>query len=243
MMNKKELLLSAINHESVPFVPTMYRADPAVSERLLKHFNLGDLSSNWESLVRELGADNYSDGETLGAFTSYMPKYIGPAIDTLYEINHFFLWGIKPVEVRVAGTTDIVFHKNPPLQDLDSVSDLLRYDYPNLDWFDFDTYKVVVDAVNQTLEEQEEIRAQDIRRSDKHFLCTYTMNSIFMTSIFMRGIDAMLMDLVCNPKYAEVLIDRIGSFYLEFCKKNLERIGGEIDLTASGMILRHRATS
>ena len=230
MVNKKELMLNAIKHESVPVIPMMYRADQVVSERLLKYFNLGDLSNDWESLTRELGADNYSDGETLGAFTSYVPKYSGPAINTVYEINHFFIWGIKPVEIKVAGATDVVFHRSPPLYGLDNVNDVLRYDYPKLDWFDFDTYKVAIDAVNQTFEEQEEIKAKDIKRSDKHFLCTYTMNSIFMTSLFMRGIDNMLMDLISNKRYSEILISSIGSFCLEFCKKNLGRIGSEIDL-------------
>ena len=229
MTDVKQLLFNAIKHKHVPFVPMMYRADQAISERLLKHFNLGDLTSDWESLIRELGADNFSDGDTLGAFTTYVPKYVGPPITTVYETNHFFIWGIKAIATEVAGTTDIVFHKNPPLDGLDDVNHVLHYDYPKLEWFDFDTYKVSVDAINQTFDEQEEIKASDIRRSDKYFLGTYTMNSVFMTSLFMRGVDNMLMDLVANQKYADILIGNIGSFYLEFCKKNLSKIGGAID--------------
>ena len=44
-----------------------------------------------------MGADNYSDGETLGGFTTYFPKYIGPDFGTLFEINRFNIWGIMNV--------------------------------------------------------------------------------------------------------------------------------------------------
>jgi len=46
----------------------------------------------------------------------------------------------------------------------------------------------------------------------------------------MRGMDKMLMDLISNKKYAEMLINNIDEFMLEFCKKNLESIGKYIDL-------------
>jgi hypothetical protein len=75
----------------------MYRALPEVSERLLRHFGLGTLERDWQSLTGRLGADNYSDGETLGAFTSYVPRYVGPEMGCIQDVDHFFVWGIKPV--------------------------------------------------------------------------------------------------------------------------------------------------
>ena len=229
-MTIKKSLINAKEHKFVDRVPAMYRADPSVNKKLIDYFNLNSVEDDWEKLIYKLGADNFSDGETLGAFTSYFPKYIGSDINTIFEQNHFFIWGIKPVEVEVRKTTYIVFHKNPPLYNLDNVSDVLEYNYPKLEWFDFDTYKIATDAIYQNLDEQKEVKAKDLKKSDRYFLCTYCMNGIFMTSIFIRGIDKMMMNLVSNKKYAETLINNIGEFMLEFCNKNLESIGKYIDL-------------
>jgi len=208
----------------------MYRADPAINDRLMNHFGLEDIEKNWGILLEKIGADNFSDGETLGAFTSYIPKYTGPRFDAVYDVNHFFIWGIKPVKVEVAGTTDIVFHKDSPLADKDRISDLSEYRFPGIEWFDFSTYKVAPEVVFKGPEDQEEIKAKDIRRNERLFLNTYCMNSIFMTSLFIRGIDRMMLDLAGNRKYAETLIGSIGEFMLEFCIRNVDAIGDEIDL-------------
>ena len=56
-MTEKELLLRAIRHLEVPRVPLMYRALPEVSERLLRHFGLGILERDWQSLAERLGAE------------------------------------------------------------------------------------------------------------------------------------------------------------------------------------------
>ena len=70
-MATKELLINAVKHQNVPYVPLMYRADPVINKRLLNFFRLKNLEDDWEVLIQKLGADNFSDGETLGAFTSY----------------------------------------------------------------------------------------------------------------------------------------------------------------------------
>ncbi len=229
-LTKKELLINSIEHRHVDKIPVMYRADPSINKKMIDHFGLGSIEDGWEKLIDRLGADNFSDGETLGSFTNYFPKYIGPAIDTIYEINHFFVWGIKPVEIEVGGTTDIAYNKNPPLYDLGNTGDLSNFKFPETGWFDFDTYKMITEALFQDFDEQEEIKAVDIKRSDKYFLNTTCLNNIFMTSIFMRGLERMLEDLVSNKKYAHKLIGNIGEFILEFCSKNLDAIGSVIDL-------------
>lgn len=229
--NTKKLIIDSIRHRAVDRIPTMYRGEFPINNKLIRYFNLNNLEDDWEKLIELLGADNYSDGETLGGFTTYFPKYIGPDFGTIFEINRFNIWGIKPVEIYTGGNRDIVFSKNPPLYDCDSLDDVRNYDYPKLEWFDFSTYKNNSEQIIYNSEdEQDEIKLVDFERSDKYFLNTSCMNSIFMTSIFMRGMDKMLMDLISNKKYAETLINNIGEFMLEFCRKNLESIGKYIDL-------------
>jgi len=227
---KKKLLWDAIHHKPVR-VPTMYRGEPPVNRRMMDYFGLKDIESEWEELVRLLGADNYSDGETLGGFTTYFPKYIGPDFGTLFEINRFNIWGIAPVEIQAGGNRDVVFSKNPPLAGKDELDDVKNYPYPKLEWFDFRVYKNNSEqVVYHSEEEQQEIKADELKPSEEYFLNTSCLNSFFMTSIYMRGMDNMLMDLVANQKYAQILIGNIGEFMVSFCKKNLESIGEKIDL-------------
>jgi uroporphyrinogen decarboxylase len=230
MEENKKLIWDAIKHKPVR-VPMMYRGEPPVNKRLVDYFGLKDVEASWEELFQLLGADNYSDGETLGGFTTYFPKYAGPDFKTLFEINRFNIWGIKPTEIYAGGNRDVVFSKNPPLAGKDGLDDVRNYPYPKLEWFDFSIYKNNSEQVVYNSEdEQQEIKVSDLKPSDKYFLNTSCLNSIFMTSIFMRGMDNMLMDLVLNQKYAQILIDNIGEFMLEFCKKNLASIGDKIDL-------------
>ena len=111
----KKLLLDAINHNSPAKVPMMYRGEPSLNKKLVDYFKLGPLEKNWMKLIELLGADNYSDGETLGGFTTYFPDYIGPDFNTVFEINRFDIWGIKPVEIYSGEERNIVFSTKPPI--------------------------------------------------------------------------------------------------------------------------------
>ncbi|MHB1442495.1 MAG: hypothetical protein ACYCXO_07050 [Candidatus Humimicrobiaceae bacterium] len=229
-MNTKNLVLNCIRHRDNPKIPLMFRAVPAVNEKLINHFKLKDLENDWEKMIEILGADIFSDGETLGAFTTYIPKYAGPSFEAIYEPNHFFIWGIKPEYIYLGSGREIIFHKNPPLAKIETPDELRKYKFPETGWFDFGTYKRVVTAKKESFEEQKEINPQFLKRSDIYFINTFCFNSIFMTSIFMRGFENMLMDLLSNRFFAKTLIDKIGEFYLDFTIKNLDAIGDRLDL-------------
>jgi hypothetical protein len=208
----------------------MYRALPEVSGRLLRHFGLGTLARDWQTLIQRLGADNYSDGETLGAFTSYVPRYVGPERGCIQDVDHFFVWGIDPVQRVSGGMTELEFHHSPPLAGRDQPSDLRTYGFPRLEWFDFEQCRAVIDAPSEDVRNQRLVPVACIERSDQIFHNACMLNSIFMTSIFLRGAEQMLMDLAAAPQYAEALIGRIGDFCLEFCRQTLSRLGPRIDL-------------
>jgi uroporphyrinogen decarboxylase len=229
-LNNKELIIQSIEHRNISRIPMMYRADPAVNLRLIEYFKLGSIESGWQELIKKLGADNFSDGATLSGFTTYFPKYIGPDFNITYESNHFFIWGIKPIPMKVGDTIDIVFHKNPPLYDKDELCDIADYGFPRMDWFDFNTFKIVSEAVFQDFNSQKEVSVRNLKRSEELFLSAYFMNCIFMVSIFIRGINKMLMDLVSNKRYAEKLIANIGEFMVEFCSNYLAAIGDKLDM-------------
>jgi uroporphyrinogen decarboxylase len=230
-IESKKLILDCIRHKAIDKIPTMYRGEPSTNEKLIKYFDLKDLEDDWEKLIELLGADNYSDGETLGGFTTYFPKYVGPDFETLFEINRFDIWGIKAEEIFIGKERHVVFSNNPPLGSMDDVTDLYEYPYPRLDWFDFSIYKNNSEQVSyKSADEQREIKLSDFSRSEAYFLNTSCMNSIFMVSMYMRGAEKLFMDLLLNPVYVETLLEKIGEFMVEFNKKNLSTIGKFIDL-------------
>ena len=227
----KKLLLDSIRHKKIDRIPTMYRGEPSVNKKLMEYFNLGRLEDNWSRLTELLGADNYSDGETLGGFTTYFPDYIGPDQGAIFEINRFDVWGIKPVEIYSGGARNIVFSKNPPLYAINEIEDLKKYEYPKLEWFDFSLYRNNTEQISYgSYKDQEAIKLSDLKKSDEYFLNTSCMNSIFMVSTYLRGTDKMFMDLILNQKYAETLLNSIGEFMVQFNARNLKSIGSSIDL-------------
>lgn len=230
-LEKKQIILDAIRHKPGKKVPTMYRGEPSVNEELARTFQIQDLARDWPKLIECLGADNYSDGETLGGFTTYFPKYIGPESHAVFEINRFDIWGIKPVEMFHGGQRNIVFSKYPPMAEMDDIAEVQKYPFPKTDWFDFQTYKNNSEQlVYKSAEEQEEIKLRDFKRSDQFFLNASCQNSLFMVSTYLRGLDKMFMDLALREKYSQTLISKIGEFMLEFHIKNMSCIGRHIDL-------------
>jgi len=218
-------------HKSTDKIPTMYRGEPSVNQKLIEYFSLGKLEDDWSRLVECLGADNYSDGETLGGFTTYFPDYIGPDFKSIFEVNRFDVWGIKPFEIYTGDERNIVFSKNPPLYSKDEITDLQKYEYPRIEWFDFSLYRNNTEQILYgSFKDQEAVKLSDLKKSDEYFLNTSCMNSIFMVSTYLRGMDKMFMDLLLNKKYAETLLGNIGQFMVEFNRVNLKNIGNKIDL-------------
>lgn len=233
VLNKesKKLILDSIRHNKPAKVPMMYRGEPSLNNKLLDYFGLGPIEENWDRLVELLGADNYSDGETLGAFTTYFPDYTGPDFNTVFEINRFDIWGIRPVEIYSGEDRNIVFSEKPPMADMNDVDDISKYPFPRLEWFDFSVYRNNSEQKEyRSHKEQQKIELKDFKKSDLYFLNTSCMNSLFMVSTYLRGIEKFFMDLILNEKYARTLLDKIGEFMVLFNEKNLKSIGRQIDL-------------
>lgn len=227
----KNLLLDCIMHNGADKVPTMYRGEPSTNEKLIKFFNLGSIEDDWEKLTLLLGADNYSDGETLGGFTTYFPNYTGPDFKSTFEVNRFDIWGINSQEVYIGKERHVVFAKIPPLGSKDDIAALDNYPYPKLEWFDFTCYRNNTEQISfKSHKDQQEIKLSDFKKSETHFLNASCQNSIFMVSTYLRGMEKLFMDFLLNPMYAETLIAKIGGFMIEFNKINLANIGEFIDL-------------
>jgi hypothetical protein len=112
-----------------------------VSERLLRRL-AG--TRDWQS-DRRLGADNYSDGETLGAFTSYVPIHRA-RYGCIQDVDHFFVWGIKPQRTS-GGMIELEFHTPAAGRPMSSVTS--AYGFPRLA-VQFRAMPALIDAPSET---------------------------------------------------------------------------------------------
>jgi uroporphyrinogen decarboxylase len=236
MTNKqKQLILDAIRHKPVARIPMMYRGDGVINQKLISHFGIKN-TVYWDiEIAKHLGADFFTGVASLGDYTTYLPKYVGPEFACEYDICFFFPFGINSEKIfdDQGRFLEWDFFHTPPLVDASSISNVEKHPFPTVDWFDFDNYTTVItrdapsgDAKNQA----DYIRYTDIKIVDDCFMSTYFLNSVFMIASYMRSMDKLLLDMVMNPKFAHALFDRVGQTCVDLSTANLARIGNRIEV-------------
>lgn len=209
--NKKRVL-NSIFHKPLDKIPLMYRAVPKMNDKLLKFFLLDpDINKSWKNLQEILKIDVFSSGNGLGKFTKYFPKYIGKNPVNKIDRSIFYAWGINYLESNVNDAG--VYQDNNDFAKLESISEIKKYPVPMLDDFDFE------DAAMKP----------DLSLKKDCFLGTGYLVNIFMISLYLRGMQKLMIELLTNKKLAKYYIDLIGDFSYEFTKTILGKIGKEID--------------
>ncbi len=222
-MNKKERVLAAIQFKNVDRIPTTFRASQYLTKNLVKFFNFNeekDVNKEYKKFLEKLGADFWSSGSKVDKFSNYIPKFNGPPPQKPYvdDGTYFYTIGIKAKLARMSGY-DIEYPNvgiDPPLRDLDSPSDFKPgFLTSKLDLFDF----------KSMFNKYRSIGFQKIKDSDEDVVCIGTLSSLFMICCYLRGMENFLMDLAFNAKLAELLVDEVGEFCIEFNKRELKEIG------------------
>lgn len=223
----KKMVWDAINHKTVERIPMMYRGEPLLDHKMIRFFGLEDITSDWQVLVENIGADFYSGGVSLCDFYTYKPKYIGPDFESDHDPNFFYIWGIKSRFIEEDGIyKSIDYFSDPPLKNIDRITDLKKTHFPSPDWFDFNYYT----EIYKQAASDDYYHASNINAVEKYFTGACSVNNLFMISSYMRGMDRLLTDLAFNQKFASYLIDNIGEMCIEFCRRNLSSIGKKIDI-------------
>jgi len=121
IVNSRERMLAAINHQPLDRVPTDIWATGEVWAKLRRHFGEG------VDIMAELRIDGMRD---VGA------KYVGPALPPAPEGETVDFWGMRTK--RVAYETGVYDEQSfAPLASAKSIADLDRYQWPRADWFDY----------------------------------------------------------------------------------------------------------
>ncbi len=217
-MNRKERIIAAIGLKDVDKIPSTFRANDYLSQKLMEYFGFSDplsFGKNHHEFLEHLKADYWSTGTKLDKFSILLPKFKGmrPQDPYMDDGNYFYTIGIKSIKAHMSAY-DIDYPNigvEPSLCDISSVDDLKTgFLTTKLDLFEF---------------EKMQNRYGEIDTGEDGMVCLGTLNSLFMICCYLRGMENFLMDLAFNKQLAEALIAEVGAFCIEFNKRELANAG------------------
>jgi len=222
-MNKKERIIAAIQFKTVDRIPTTFRANYFVADKLMKYFNIKppiNIGKDYKKLLSKIKADFWSSGSKIDKFSTLIPKYKGspPKAPYVDDGTLFYTIGIKSKKAKMKIYNIEYPHVgiDPPLGNIDSISELKRgFLTSKLDLFDFD----------QMNNKYRDFNPRSVSKDD--IICIGSLSSLYMICCYLRGMENFLIDLAFNKKLAEYIIKEVGEFCIEFNKRELQSIGSE----------------
>ena len=198
-MTSKERVRKAIQHIQPDKVPANFECVGSVMEKLIKHYGFSDA----EQVYQKLDIDIRSVG----------PNYIGPNLKTYYENgekvteNH---WGWK-TKHHWTGKEFNGMTTYFPLDSLETVEQLENYNWPNPDWFDYESIKYKCD-----------------KYKDKAIIMGH--EGPFQIATFLRSMDKLFMDMALEPEFAHKIYNKMVEFELEYYERIFKAADGQIDI-------------
>ena len=217
-MTSNARVLDAIEHRQPDRVPVDYWGTPEYDRLLADHFKVETRDEILEKLgvdVRYIYASGIIYENTVGLFGP-TPIYTGGHRQHFEDGSFEDLWGVTR-QLKTVSTGNVYREviKNP-LREEKTVSAIESYEkWPRAEDFDYS-----------------EIRQAASRYRDKAIFIGGMPGcaTIFIQCWYLRGLDAILMDLMTAPKIADAIIDKITDFQYEYHRLLLEEVGDKSDV-------------
>jgi uroporphyrinogen decarboxylase len=198
-MTSKQRVRTAVSHLVPDKVPANFEAIDSVAERLLKHYGYSDI----EQLYQRFDID----------IRPVSPKYIGPELKFYHDGSELVrenFWGTLKKRCWTGKDYSwVTCHY--PLEDINTLEELDNYQWPSIDWFDF-----------------ESIKLQCEKYKDRAIIMGH--EGPFQHLCSLRSMDKLFVDMALNPEFAEKLYDRAMDFVLEYYEKIFLAADGQIDI-------------
>ncbi|MGI6114375.1 MAG: uroporphyrinogen decarboxylase family protein [Mahellales bacterium] len=191
-MNSKARVKAAFSGEGYDRLPMWYGAEPGTTENTCKFMGV----NSEEELMRTLGID----------FRTIRPRYIGPHLERYPDGSFDTYWGIR----RGGGFWGIPL--NTPLQHAQSIKDVEKHKFPEVEWFDV------------------EFNEEDKRLSKDYYIIGGMWAPFWHETGDLLGFEKMLVDLYLNPALVDAVIERTFQFNYEVTHKAFEANKGLIDM-------------
>jgi uroporphyrinogen decarboxylase len=201
-MNSRERVLTAINHAEPDRVPMDFHGNAGVLARL--HRDLG--TATHRELLTRLRSDIV---DLRGAVD---PVYCGP-VPFSREVGDGVrenIWGWRQRAVQTESGIEECF-VDFILSGATTIEEFERHRWPSPDWFDFSDFAARLDEWHG-------------------FALMATGPSIFQHVTFLRGMEALLVDMATEPEMAHWLMDRFTNYYLAYFDRMFTAAPGRIDI-------------
>jgi uroporphyrinogen decarboxylase len=210
-MDSRERVLTAIGHRTPDRVPIDFWASKGFLRKL-------------ESAV---GMSREAFMDACGVDIGYIPgpEYVGPPLDG-GGAGHLDIWGVPRVIATVeldGGSETYEEVTAPPLAFAQTVEEVAGYQHwPSPDWFDYG-------AIERQCEEVLRKRRAVAFMGDR-------LNRVaqLKPAMYLRGVEAILVDMAADPEIAGAIFSRIRGFYTAYLERILEASKGKIDIVVTG---------
>jgi len=210
-MDPRDRTLAAIEHQTPDRIPIDFWASNGLRRKLES-----SLGGSCEALMDDWGVDiEYIPG----------PEYIGPPLDSQAG-RRTDIWGVPRVVVTVelaGGSETYQEVAASPLAAARTAGDVLGYGHwPSPDWFD---YSDIGRQCDDVLKKRRAVAFMGDR-----------LNRVaqLKPAMYLRGVEAILVDVATSPELAEAIFTRITEFYLAYLERVLDASRGKIDIVVTG---------
>jgi len=204
-MTGKERTMRALRREKTDRPPTDLTCTPEIWQALREHFGV----STDIDVLNKMDVDMVRFGiPFIGPKERSTPPLGGEGYD---------FWGVYNKEIKNSFNTyyDFVGH---PLANMETVDEIMAYDWPSLDWWDYSKVK-------------ETIRSM---KGDNDRCIMWFAGGAFETPWYMRGLEQFLIDLYDAPEIVDAICFKVAEYYRERAMRVLNEANGEIDMIGSG---------
>ena len=208
-MTSKERVLAAVEHRQPDILPVGFKATDDVLDRLRIHFDVEGV----KDILDNLPVDTY------GAFNNVLygvyPTYIGGPPKVLYPNTYpdnswDTIYGFKRHWVGSAAGRNDELMLPYPLLHANTVEDLQRHAWPQVDWFDYSTIAAQCEAA-------------------RDYAVIFNIGGLGTISNLI-GRERVYVDMYLNPEGLKYALNRLMSFYLEFADRVFQAANGGIDI-------------
>ncbi len=211
-MDSRERTFLALNHERPDRIPVDFWASTGLRQRM----------------ADELGVSfaQFLDGHDVDLRYIPGPSYVGPPLERRHDGVSLDIWGVP----RRSVTLDVRGHQEsyrevvePPLAAASTAEDVAAYGHwPSADWFDYSVVEAQCDAV------------RDAGRVVVFMGDRLNRVAQLKPAMYLRGIEALMVDLAMRPAIARAVFAGIGRFYKEYLDRILDAARGKIDIVLTG---------
>lgn len=196
-MLPRERVRAALAHRPTDRVPLDFWGVPETCAKLRAHFG----TDSDEDVLRALSVD----------IRQFQPGYTGPPLKVLEDGSFFAPMGTHRKKVRNE-FCEYEEYAGSPLGFVEDVKDFERYEWPNIDYFDFESLPEKIGDAHET------------------YYIKLETGGLFELAWALRGYEQFMTDMIDAPEIAHFIMNKLTDFYCEYVRRAMKHAGDQYDM-------------